>query len=162
MDPFINKRIKGAQLPFMFKFELVEDIATMQYKLFSPFLTWLPKPPALGFIEDGHLPEVAIIIRDPFEWCMGKDTLHPASSTPVGQLSKEQLDRSALIARNEDLFIEMAAETAEDMLTRFAREENGIFGLQKRLALPNQERNKDFLTRQNTTTQGYIVWLQDS
>jgi hypothetical protein len=70
-DPFINKRIKGAQLPFMFKFELVEEIATMQYKLFLPFFTWLPKPPSLVFIEDGQLPEVAMIARDPFEWCMG-------------------------------------------------------------------------------------------
>jgi hypothetical protein len=60
-EPFLNKRIRGAQLPFMFKFELVEDIATMQYKLFSPFATWLPKPPSSRIIEDGDTDSVSSI-----------------------------------------------------------------------------------------------------
>ena len=50
MEPFLNKEITGAQLPFLMKFERVEGIATMQYKLFSPHDTWLPKPPNLTIV----------------------------------------------------------------------------------------------------------------
>jgi hypothetical protein len=61
------------------------------------------------------------------------------------------------IDRMGPVFEELAIETAEDMFARFAREENGIFALQKRLALPHQARNKDHLTRANTQDHGYIV-----
>jgi hypothetical protein len=59
----------------MMKFECVDGIATMQYKLFSPYEQWLPKPPDLRFIEDGHLPTVTAIKRDKFEWVGGAENM---------------------------------------------------------------------------------------
>jgi len=80
----------------------------------------------------------------------------------LADASDSQLDLMGSLKRNEDMFAEIAEETAKDMLERFAREENGIFELEKRLKLPVSARNKAFLTRQNTSTHGFIVWLHDT
>ena len=161
-DPFINKAITYAQLPFLFKFQLVEGIATMQYKLFSPYPTWLPRPPTLKVVEDGHLPLVTLIQRDPFEWVLGERNMMGGNSIRLEHATIQQKEMSVALEREKGMIAEVAAETAHDIIDRFAREENGIFALQKRMELPPSARNKDFLTRQNTATEGYIVWLQDS
>jgi hypothetical protein len=164
-EPFLNPAIKGAQLPFMMKFERVEGVATMQYKLFSPHTTWLPKTPTVRLIEDGHLPTVNDIEREPFEWVGGvHNMLHISDDASVSLLTAgvDIKEKSLALDKYEDMFAEVAAETAADMLARFAREEDGIFRLQKRMQLPHNVRNKDFLTRRNTANEGYIVWLQDT
>ena len=146
-DPFINKAITFAQLPFLFKFQLVEGIATMQYKLFSPYPTWLPRPPTLKVVEDGHLPLVTSIQRDPFEWVLGERNMTGGDSIRLEHATIKQKEMSVALEREKDMIAEVAAETAHDILDRFAREENGIFELQKRMELPPSARNKDFLTR---------------
>ena len=148
MEPFLNKAITHAQLPFLFKFELVEGIATMQYKLFSPFPTWLPRPPSVKLIEDGHLPLVTSIQRDPFEWVGGERQLMGGSSIRLEHATIQQKEMSLALERERPMIIEVATETVSDMLDHFAREENGIFELQKRMELPASARNKDYLTRQ--------------
>ena len=161
MEPFLNKEITGAQLPFLMKFERVEGIATMQYKLFSPHDTWLPKPPNLTIVEDGHLPLVNEIERNRFEWVIGREYMIK-ENPQLATASTELKERSLVMDQSVGVFDDLSDETASDMLTRFAREENGIFCLQKRMQLPPKARNKDALTRRNTADHGYIVWLQDS
>ena len=151
-DPFINKGITYAQIPFLFKFELVEGIATMQYKLFSPYPTWLPRPPTLKVVEDGHLPLVTSIQRDPFEWVGGERTMMGGNSIKLEQATVQQKEMSLALERERDLIAEVGAETAHDIFDRLAREENGIFALQKRMELPPSVRNKDYLTRHSTSS----------
>jgi hypothetical protein len=146
----------------MMKFECIHGIATWQYMLFTPHGTWLPIPPTLHSISDGCLPGVEGIQRDPLEWVGGEMNMVQCSETALTKVTMAQKERSLQVDKNMDLFQELATETAADMLDRFTREENGIFALQKRMALPAHARNKDILTRQNTAQEGFIVWLQDT
>jgi hypothetical protein len=116
----------------------------------------------LKVVEDGHLPLVTSIQRDPFEWVGGERSMMGGDSIRLEHATVQQKEMSVALEREKNMIAEVAAETAHDILDRFAREENGIFELQKRMELPPSARNKDFLTRQNTATEGYIVWLQDS
>ena len=74
------------------------------------------------------------------------------SSIRLEHASIQQKEMSVALERERAMIIEVAAETVSDMLEHFAREENGIFELQKRMELPPSARNKDFLTRQVNTT----------
>ena len=154
----------------MMKFERVRDIAAMQYKLFSPHQTWLPLPPDLSYIEDGELPVVSKIVRDPYEWIGGMGNLLQGDSSRhidatklrLETASSEQVKTKLLLEQSKAMFEKLADDTGGDMLLRFQREEEGFFELHKRMQLHSSARNKDELTRDNTASAGYIVWLQDT
>ena len=69
----------------------------------------------------------------------------------------KQKEMSVALEMKKDMIAAVAAETAHDILDRFAREENGIFALQKRMELPPSARNKDFLTRHSACSPYYSI-----
>ena len=118
IQPYLNEDIKYHQIPFLFKFGLVENTAVMWYKLFSTHSDWLPERPDTKDIEDGTLPIIRHILLNEYAYAGGKAYFLDNGNISLTDAGPDQLKERVNAECSIDNIVSFEDGITSDMIFR--------------------------------------------